>query len=504
MKCPQNYGYADGLNRITSAGETNTNGTNAGLGWSQQFAYNDAWGNRTLQAPTFSTGWSYPASFDATNRVTAGAGWTYSADYRGNLASTPEMGTMTYDAESRLQTATGPYGTAGFVYDGDGRRVVATHGGTDTVYVYDAMGQLAAEYGGPATGNGTEFLTQDHLGSTRLVTGAGGAVVERHDYAPFGEEIPAQGCGLPVGSPGRSPRCDIAGYGAASEVHLLFTGKERDGNTGLDYFGARYFSGAQGRFTSADQPLIDQFPQDPQSWNLFGYVRNNPLKFTDETGQDCIYTNNYNTNGSVTVSNEQGGCSGDGGTYVAGTVDPNSLSVNGNNGTLNYAYTPYDPNGNYTFSNLELPDPGLQALQLAGRMAEPGVSIATQGLRMFGYAVAAPAMVAAECVAGAPSCTKGNVAMALLPELGALKEGGLILKAGAATGKAAEIIQKAGGVAQAVKDFDALSGAESVNGAVRIKTFSDGSRAVLYTSTTTGKATIAIQEAGRTATKIRY
>lgn len=67
-----------------------------------------------------------------------------------------------------------------------------------------------------------------------------------------------------------------------------FTGKERDSETGLDYFGARYFSGAQGRFTSPDEPLIDQDPTDPQSWNLYSYVRNNPLRLTDPTGQACI------------------------------------------------------------------------------------------------------------------------------------------------------------------------------------------------------------------------
>jgi RHS repeat-associated protein len=43
------------------------------------------------------------------------------------------------------------------------------------------------------------------------------------------------------------------------------TGKERDAETGLDYFGARYFSGAQGRFSSPDEPLVDQSPDDPQS-----------------------------------------------------------------------------------------------------------------------------------------------------------------------------------------------------------------------------------------------
>jgi RHS repeat-associated protein len=64
----------------------------------------------------------------------------------------------------------------------------------------------------------------------------------------------------------------------------MFTGKERDAETGLDYFGARYMSAAQGRFTSPDIPLIDQHVHDPQSWNLYAYGRNNPLKNVDPTG----------------------------------------------------------------------------------------------------------------------------------------------------------------------------------------------------------------------------
>lgn len=58
--------------------------------------------------------------------------------------------------------------------------------------------------------------------------------------------------------------------------------------TGLDYFGARYYSGAQGRFTSPDAPFADQQVEDPQSWNLYAYVRNNPLKNTDPTGTACF------------------------------------------------------------------------------------------------------------------------------------------------------------------------------------------------------------------------
>jgi RHS repeat-associated protein len=69
------------------------------------------------------------------------------------------------------------------------------------------------------------------------------------------------------------------------KFHCAFlTQKERDNESGLDYFLARYYSSAQGRFTSADEPLIDQWQGDPQSWNLYVYVRNNPLIFTDPTG----------------------------------------------------------------------------------------------------------------------------------------------------------------------------------------------------------------------------
>jgi RHS repeat-associated protein len=63
-----------------------------------------------------------------------------------------------------------------------------------------------------------------------------------------------------------------------------FTGKERDAETGLDYFGARYFSSPQGRFTSPDPLLSSGRPGEPQSWNRYAYTLNNPLRFVDPTG----------------------------------------------------------------------------------------------------------------------------------------------------------------------------------------------------------------------------
>jgi RHS repeat-associated protein len=68
---------------------------------------------------------------------------------------------------------------------------------------------------------------------------------------------------------------------------MEFTGKERDSETGNDYFGARYYASAMGRFMSPD-PLMATPERllDPQEWNMYSYGRNNPLSFSDPTGLD--------------------------------------------------------------------------------------------------------------------------------------------------------------------------------------------------------------------------
>src|SRR5579864_148300 len=69
----------------------------------------------------------------------------------------------------------------------------------------------------------------------------------------------------------------------------LFTGKERDAETGLGYFRARYFSAAQGRFTSPDPIWVKADRMlDPQRLNLYAYGRNNPLEYSDPTGMDVV------------------------------------------------------------------------------------------------------------------------------------------------------------------------------------------------------------------------
>ena len=170
--------------------------------------------------------------------------------------------------------------------------------------------ELAAEYGGTAVA-GDEYVVTDHLGSTRLVADGAGAVKGLHDYLPFGEEI-YNGVG------GRT----VAYGGGGDLAAQKFTGKERDSETagsawqGLDYFGARYYGGAQGRFTSPDAPFVDQHVYDPQSWNLYTYGRNSPIVNVDAFDRSCVNTQTVNPDGSTTNSladdGDGKGCAGAG------------------------------------------------------------------------------------------------------------------------------------------------------------------------------------------------
>src|SRR5713226_4416638 len=75
--------------------------------------------------------------------------------------------------------------------------------------------------------------------------------------------------------------CSRADAGAWTNYPFL-TRKERDNETGLDYFGARYYSSVQGRFTSVDIAGPDLI--NPQSLNKYAYTLNNPLRYVDPKG----------------------------------------------------------------------------------------------------------------------------------------------------------------------------------------------------------------------------
>ena len=283
----QSYTY-DALNRLKTAAESGS-----GTAWSQTYAY-DRYGNRRVTAGASHgsnqalTPQSTADIAATTNRLAGVKGVNAVAyDAAGSLTADWAANAFKYDGDNRLVAFDHPTGTDSdttYAYDGEGRRVRKVVGGSSgvtTTYVYNVLGQLVAEFGGTAPDRpGTRYLTPDPLGSTRLVTAADQSVLSRHDYLPFGEEI---GAGL-------GGRGSVSGYTASltDGPTQKFTGKERDAESGLDYFQARYFSGAGGRFTSVDPENAGADPGDPQSWNGYAYASNNPLLYVDPDGRYFI------------------------------------------------------------------------------------------------------------------------------------------------------------------------------------------------------------------------
>jgi RHS repeat-associated protein len=314
----QTYEY-DEVNRLTVAAE---NGT---PGWSRTNSY-DPFGNRTVNvgiAHTIST---------ATNRITGVAEMsapTY--DDAGNMSSHPLIGSLTYDAENRQTTFSGSNKTGTYYYDGQGQRVQRVTTGMDggtTIYVYDAFGKLAAEYSSATQSDAgsTFYRTTDHLGSTRVVSDQSGEVCEQRDYYPFGEQIPV--------SLGDS-RHGVAGYGqTCGGLAQKFTAKERDAESGLDYFLARYYASSLGRFNSVD-PLIGNLLRvvTPQRWNAYAYAVNNPNVYVDPDGLDAI---------AISFPKYRIGSSGSGVPYLghAGIV-----LIEKDGSTTYREYGRYDPEG---------------------------------------------------------------------------------------------------------------------------------------------------------------
>ncbi len=290
----QSYNY-DALNRLETASETTT--VPSGSNWSIGFQY-DQYGNMAANGWTISVPAAMATSLaqydPATNRRSRTAGGAAISpnpyDKGGNLTSDPALGTMQYDQAGRLRQTQVLGKTITYDYDAEGRRVRRDYPGLGTTYyVYDGAGQLAAEYGASEPMSCTRcYLTADTLGSTRLMTDELGGVKQRTDYLPFGDLItasPTQGGGRQVITDGTAQTT----FALAGGPTQKFTGKERDAETGLDYFLARYYSGAQGRFTSPDwserpQPVPYADFEDPQTLNLYAYVRNNPLLMADEDG----------------------------------------------------------------------------------------------------------------------------------------------------------------------------------------------------------------------------
>jgi RHS repeat-associated protein len=321
-------GY-DNLNRLTSAAAGANN-----YCWTY-----DSFGNRTAQVmqstacPT--PGSSIPSSWtqlsvSSNNQFLGVLGASpYIYDGAGNMQVTSGDGgilsAVLYDAEGRIcatrqPISAGLFSQTQYIYDAEGNRVaegIITDWSQGCDVIQNGFQQTKAYIVGPhgeqmtevaVTGNGNaawthtnvyanggliatysnenggitplagvlHFVLSDWLGTKRVQTAYDGTNENAWSNLPFGD--------------GLQPNCSSCSGGDASEQH--FTGKERDTESGLDYFGARYYSSNMGRWMSPDwaaKPEAVPYSKldNPQSLNLYGYVLNNPLSQADPDGHCC-------------------------------------------------------------------------------------------------------------------------------------------------------------------------------------------------------------------------
>jgi len=301
------YDY-DALDRLTAAWGRTMSGMDAGTAGNPAFQYDyDTLGrmafNSRFWEPTYS-GYALEYEYSASRssgypthgvigiRFTkAGSppidAHRFEYDAAGHLVrSTNEVGAKTandlsrtylWDALGRPVSIQQGTKTVSLQYDHTRNRMKKTGGNGDwVVYVGDIMevtksGITKYVFAGKqriATikpNDETLFYMSDHLRSSTLVTDAGGIVVQRMDYEPYGAPIENSRSGNP------------------SVLRHTYTGQEADFETGLMYYRARYYDPVVGMFISPDRFVASSF--DPQAFNRYAYARNNPMRYVDETGE---------------------------------------------------------------------------------------------------------------------------------------------------------------------------------------------------------------------------
>jgi RHS repeat-associated protein len=281
----QGFTY-DSLNRLTSAGRSDG-------GYSHTHNY-DSFGNLTVQDNLNpNPNWGIDSATNALLRnPIAGVVGTcgrplndYIYDCAGNMISSGPAGhSYTYNALNQILSVDGgatasyeyntsdersvkwtPTGWTSYIYlNGQPMAEQDQNGWTDYIY---ANGQKIAKIASPATGSPvTTYYVDDHLGTTQMELDASGNVLWQGQFTPFGAELPD----------------------GNTSMHYKFTGKERDAESGLDYFGARYYASNMARWISPDEVnLTEERMLNPSSTlNKYAYAANNPLTYVDPDGED--------------------------------------------------------------------------------------------------------------------------------------------------------------------------------------------------------------------------
>jgi RHS repeat-associated protein len=227
----------------------------------------DQWGNRLNQTPQgLAVGrvLNPPNIGYVNNRDTS-----YTYDAAGNQTN-DGLHNYTFNAENQITQMDG--GAATYAYDGEARRmkkyVLATN---ETTYYFYGVGGLLCEFTTTNTGatvaassDRVLYKTSDKLGSAVLLLNTSGTVIENNRTFPYGEPW------LPD---------------TASTNDKRFTTYHRDSESNLDYTMRRYYSATAGRFLSADPTFKNIHLGEPQSWNMYICVMDDPINSADPTGE---------------------------------------------------------------------------------------------------------------------------------------------------------------------------------------------------------------------------
>ncbi|MBI4488710.1 MAG: hypothetical protein HY694_06460, partial [Deltaproteobacteria bacterium] len=255
----------DALNRLTSA--TGNFGTNQAL-VTHNYRY-DAIGNILEKAGVL---YSYTNPLHPSAVTSTSDGKTYTYDANGNMLSGAGR-TFAWDFDNRVDTVNSPNGSLVMAYDYTGIRVKKTGSSGTTLYPFSG-------YEISPTGTITKYLRigienvvskkstgdvlfyhNDHLGGVNIITSSLGIMAQTVEYDPWGKVSRDEGIGDSV---------------------RRFTGKQLDPESGLYYYGGRYYDPELGRFISPD-PFVSE-PGNPQILNRYSYVGNNPVNYIDPDG----------------------------------------------------------------------------------------------------------------------------------------------------------------------------------------------------------------------------
>ncbi|HEX2956509.1 MAG TPA: RHS repeat-associated core domain-containing protein, partial [Chitinispirillaceae bacterium] len=319
------------------------NDTNALIRYTENYSYDQNGNILSMQHIAGAGSWTRDYQYGATgNRLLATSAQgdppgtfshTYSYNPHGSMVSMPHLSVIDWDYAERMQhTNLGGGGDVYFTYDATGQRIrkIYEHSGIveeriysggweiyrrrrnstlelerETLHVMDGTRKVAlietktVDTSNPASvpQTRTRYQLDNHLGSASLELDSSSNVISYEEYHPFGT----------------SSFRSADSVAEVSAKRYRYTGKERDDETGLYYYGARYYASWLGRWLSCD-PLIND------GWNLYVYVRNSPVRFNDPDGR--IVSSGALAEGYKSLKNEfKDGYSGIVFTAQAGFVD---------------------------------------------------------------------------------------------------------------------------------------------------------------------------------------